>query len=74
MAHRTATPPAVADQRPAEREALAQGAEAFAASPSYEAYKALIAHYDHCPPCAHDTDPCEDGQQLRRAWVAVRWS
>ncbi|MER6352354.1 hypothetical protein ABT186_11010 [Streptomyces sp. NPDC001634] len=59
---------------PTDRHALAKAAKAFAAKPSYVAYKALLAHYDDCPACAHDVNPCKNGRQLRRAWVAVRWS
>lgn len=74
MPHRTAPPPTAADQRPTELQALARAAKALAAKPSYKAYAALMKHYDGCPPCAYNTDPCADGTRLRRAWVAVRWS
>ncbi|MFF3907307.1 hypothetical protein ACFYZJ_15220 [Streptomyces sp. NPDC001848] len=46
----------------------------MAAKPSYAAYKALVIHYDQCLGCAYATAPCAEGRQLRRAWVAVRWS
>ncbi|MET8954350.1 hypothetical protein ACWEO4_45450 [Streptomyces sp. NPDC004393] len=73
--HATAHPPAAAQQRPqTEHHPLARAAAAFAAKPSYAAYKALLAHYDHCPGCAHAIAPCEPGRQLRQAWKAVRWS
>ncbi|MGW5609798.1 hypothetical protein ACWEWI_27675 [Streptomyces sp. NPDC003753] len=57
-----------------EHEALDRAAKAFATKPSYAAYKALMEHYGHCAGCAHATNPCANGAQLRRAWVAVRWS
>ncbi|MDT0467061.1 hypothetical protein [Streptomyces gibsoniae] len=73
--HATADPTTAAEQLlQRERDALVRAAEAFAAKPSYAAYKALIHHYDVCRGCAHDTAPCAQGRQLRRAWVAVRWS
>ncbi|WP_406168329.1 hypothetical protein [Streptomyces sp. NBC_00996] len=55
-------------------DALARAAAVVAKEPPDEAYKALCAHYDECPGCAHDTAPCTHGRQLRQAWVAVRWS
>jgi hypothetical protein len=76
MRQATAPPFAAAEQRPqtTERDALARAAKALTAKPSYAAYKALIEHDDHCHGCAHDTDICAEGAQLRRAWKAVRWS
>ncbi|MGR6970633.1 hypothetical protein ACU639_13695 [Streptomyces cynarae] len=73
--HARPHPPAAAEQRlQAERAALDRAAQALAAKPSYAAYKALMTHYDHCHGCAYATAPCAEGRQLRRAWVAVRWS
>jgi len=55
-------------------DALARAVAVVAHEPPDEAYRALCAHYDECRGCAHDTDPCATGRQLRQAWVAVRWS
>ncbi|MGV9248726.1 hypothetical protein [Streptomyces sp. NPDC003710] len=75
MRHGTAPPFAAAEQRPqTEGDLLARAAEAFAAKPSYAAYKALVEHYDHCHGCAHATAPCAQGQHLRQTWKAVRWT
>lgn len=65
--------------------ALARAAAVSAGVSSAEAYNALCAHYFDCPGCAHggrvcadwcahDTVPCAMGDQLRQAWVAVRWT
>jgi hypothetical protein len=75
MAHRTALPPTRAVQRSQPgRDALAESLKAFEAKPSYAACKALILHYSHCPACADGTNPCTEGEPLRQAWKAMRWS
>lgn len=66
-------------------DALARAAAVVSGLSSAEAYNALCAHYFDCPGCAHgghscggwcahDTAPCAKGDQLRQAWVAVRWT
>ena len=72
--HRTACAPT--GERPAQtgREGLAEVMNAFETKPSYAAYKALILHYSDCPACADGTNPCAEGEPLRQAWKAVRWS
>ena len=57
-----------------EGEALAKGAKAFAAKPSYAAYAAFIKHCDGCHGCAHATAPCAEGTRLRQAWKVARSS
>lgn len=74
MRQGTATPPTLAGPRRTAREELTDAMKAFQAKPSYAAYSALILHYSHCPACADGTDPCAEGEPLRQAWKAVRWS
>lgn len=75
MRQGTAAPPTAAeDPMQTERDALARAAKAFAAKPAYAVYTALMEHYDGCHGCAHATDPCAEGAQLRQAWKAVRSS
>jgi hypothetical protein len=75
MRQGTAAPPGGAEPRmQTERDALTRAAEAFAAKPSYAAYKALVEHYGHCHGCAYATAPCTESTQLRQVWKAVRWS
>ncbi|MGI5455190.1 hypothetical protein ACQEWB_18815 [Streptomyces sp. CA-249302] len=55
-------------------DALARAAAIVTKQSSAEAYEALVGHYEACSGCAHGTESCLLGRQLRQAWVGVRWS
>lgn len=69
----TAGPPTAADPNRAYEDP-ARVIRAFQAKPSYAAYSAFMLHLGDCPACADGTSPCAQGESLRRAWKAVRWS